>query len=229
MQASAPTLLAERFDVDELAIPVPIVASYNVAPRAEVLTVVDRDDRRQLTTMRWGLIPGWADSTAIGDRMINARAETLMDKAAFRPALERRRCIVPVDGFYEWRLMPGSKKQPYYIFSADGAPLALAGLWESWRDRTEPSASSIRSCAVITTNANGAMESLHDRMPVILDRADWSRWLDPEVTDPAEIQALLVPASDDLLALHPVSTRVNRAGVDDEMLIVREDPLTLFP
>ena len=141
VQASAPTLLAERFDVDEVLIPSPVSASYNVAPRADVLTVVDRDEDRLLTTMRWGLIPNWADSSAIGDRMINARAETLMEKHAFRPALERRRCIVPVDGFYEWRRMPDSKKQPYYIVGTDGAPLAFAGLWESWRDHADPDAS----------------------------------------------------------------------------------------
>ncbi|MBK5287179.1 MAG: SOS response-associated peptidase [Acidimicrobiia bacterium] len=229
VQASAPTLLSEQFDVDEIALESPVPASYNVAPRAEILTVLDREDRRLLTSMRWGLIPSWADSMALGDRMINARAETLMEKAAFRPAFERRRCIIPVDGFYEWRAMPGSKKQPYYIFAVSGAPLAFAGLWESWRDRANPDSPRIRSCTVITTSANTTMQSLHDRMPVILDADDWDRWLAPEIGDPGELQALLTPAADDLLALHPVSPRVNGAGFDDETLIIREDPLTLFP
>ncbi len=229
VQASAPTLLAEQFDVDEVAMESPVAAHYNVAPRAEVLTVVGRDQARLLTTMRWGLVPGWAESLAIGDRMINARAETLLDKAAFRPAFERRRCIIPVDGFYEWRAMPGGKKQPYYIFATDGVPLALAGLWESFRDRTDPDAAWVRSCTVITTEANATMRSLHDRMPVILDSSDWTTWLDPDQVDPAAMQPFLHPASNDLLSIHPVSPRVNGARADDDGLIVREDPLTLFP
>ncbi len=229
VQASSPTLLAEQFDVDEVAIASPVGAHYNVAPRAEVLTVIDRDEGRLLTTMRWGLVPSWAESLAIGDRMINARAETLLEKAAFRPAFERRRCIVPVDGFYEWRAMPGGKKQPYYIFATDGMPLALAGLWESFRDRTDPDAAWVRSCTVITTEANDTMRSLHDRMPVILDPSDRAPWLDRDQVDPAAVQTLLHPAPDDLLSMHPVSPRVNGARADDEGLIVREDPLTLFP
>lgn len=229
VQASAPTLLAEEFAVDEVAIDDSIPARYNVAPRAEVMTVHERADRRWLTTMGWGLVPSWAESTAIGDRMINARAETLTEKAAFRTALERRRCIVPVDGFYEWQTMPGRKKQPFYISAVSGGRLALAGLWESWRDRTDPDAEWLHTCTIITTRANATMASLHDRMPVILDPEVWDRWLDREVTDGTEFDAWLTPAPDALLTMHPVSPRVNSAQFDDASLIEREDPLTLFP
>lgn len=229
VQASAPTLLVEEFAVDEVAIDDPIPPRYNVAPRTAVMIVCERADRRWLTTMRWGLVPSWAESTAIGDRMINARAETLTEKAAFRTALERRRCLVPVDGFYEWRAMPGGKKQPFYITAADGGVLAVAGLWESWRDRAKPDAEWLRTCTLITTRANTTMAPLHDRMPVVLDATAWDRWLDRDVTDVSEVDELLAPAPDALLTMHPVSPRVNGAQFDDASLIEREDPLTLFP
>ena len=229
VQASAPTLLAEHFHVDELIVDATLEPHYNVAPRAEVLTIVDRDHTRSLGRMRWGLVPFWAETSAIGDHMINARAETLLEKAAFRSAFERRRCIVPVDGFYEWQATPGPKKQPMYIHSRDNAPLALAGLWESWRDQEAPGAPWLRTCSVITTNANSMMQPVHDRMPVILEEADWDEWLDREVTKVGTVVPMLGPPADDRLVMHPVSTRVNSARHDDATLIEREDPLTLFP
>ena len=229
VQASAPTLLTEHFDVDEILLEdEPPAPHYNVAPRMEVLTVLERDDRRLMGPMRWGLVPSWATDLAIGDRLINARAETLTEKPAYRYAFERRRCIIPADGFYEWQTLVGGKKHPMYIHARSGAPLAFAGLAETWRDRDDPTAPWVRSCAVVTTNANATLAPIHDRMPVMLDALDWDLWLDRAVTEPAAVIPLLVPAPDDLLELWPVSTRVNAARNDDPSLIEREDPLTLF-
>ena len=236
VQVSSTTMLAEHFDVDELAFVDSPAPSWNVAPRAEVLTIVDgrsaregeaADDVRRMGPMRWGLVPAWASDPGVGDRMINARAETVLEKPAFRTALERRRCIVPVDGFYEWERV-GSRKQPMFIHDRSGAPLAFAGLWAVWRDADEPDAPWLRSCTIVTTDANATMAPVHDRMPVMLPADAWDRWLDREVTDGAAVVDLLRPAPDDLLELWPVSPRVNSARNDDERLIEREDPLTLF-
>jgi putative SOS response-associated peptidase YedK len=227
VQAAAPRLLAEHFHVDELALDEPATPSWNVAPRAEVLTIVDHDDVRRMGRMRWGLVPSWADDPGVGDRMINARAETVLEKPAFRTALERRRCIVPADGFYEWERI-GSRKQPRYIHARSGEPLAFAGLWAVWRDAEVPDAPWLRSCTVVTTEANATLAPIHDRMPVMLPADAWDRWLDREITDGDAVVDLLRPAPDDLLETWPVSPRVNSARVDDERLVEREDPLTLF-
>jgi len=227
VQASSPTLLAEYFDVDELAIADDPTPSWNVAPRAEVLTVVAHDGHRRLGRMRWGLVPSWASDPGLGDRMINARSETVMEKSAFRTAFERRRCIIPADGFYEWQAV-GSRKQPMYVTSTTGSPLALAGLWEVWRDARDPEGPWLRTCSVITTTANATMAPVHDRMPVLLEPPEWADWLDREATDLDRLAALLDPAPESTLTMWPVSTRVNRAANDDARLIVREDPLTLF-
>jgi putative SOS response-associated peptidase YedK len=227
VQAASPTLLAEHFHVDELALDEPPAPSWNVAPRAEVLTIVDQGDVRRMGRMRWGLVPSWADDPAVGDRMINARAETVLEKPAFRTALERRRCIVPADGFYEWERV-GSRRQPVYIHDRSGAPLAFAGLWAVWRDPAAPDAPWMRSCTVVTTDANATLAPVHDRMPVMLSPDAWGPWLDRDVTDGDAVVDLLRPAPDELLEWWPVSPRVNRARVDDERLIEREDPLTLF-
>ena len=146
----------------------------------------------------------------MGDRLINARSETAAEKPSFRSAYARRRCIVPVDGFYEWRAVPGRRtKQPVYIHAPGGAPLALAGLWESWHDPTAPEdAPAVSTCAILTTDANTRLAPVHDRMPVILDEPSWGAWLDP-ATDAAVLAPLLVPAPDGLLTMHPVSTAVN--------------------
>jgi putative SOS response-associated peptidase YedK len=160
--------------------------------------------------------------------MINARAESVLEKPAFRTAIERRRCIVPADGFYEWERL-GSRKQPMYIHDRSGAPLAFAGLWAVWRDPNVPDGPWLRSCTIVTTEANATVAPVHDRMPVMLASDAWDRWLDPAVTDGGAVVDLLRPAPDSLLELWPVSPRVNSARHDDERLIEREDPLTLFP
>ena len=226
VQASAPTLLVEHFDVDEVLSGVTIEPHYNVAPRMDVSVVRDRDQVRSLSQLRWGLVPPWADSPAIGDRMINARAESVDETAAFKGAFERRRCLIPVDGFYEWQA-GSAKKVPMYIHAVDHAPMAFAGLWESWR--AAPEADPLLTCTVITTTANTTMRPVHDRMPVVLDPADWDEWLDRDARDTGALVRLLRPAPDDLLTFHPVSTRVNSARNDDATLLIREDPLTLFP
>jgi putative SOS response-associated peptidase YedK len=227
VQAASPTLLAEHFDVDEIALDEPVAPSWNVAPRADVLTIVEREDVRRLGRMRWGLVPSWASDPGVGDRMINARAETVLEKPAFRTALERRRCIVPADGFYEWERV-GSRKQPMYLHDRSGAPLAFAGLWAVWRDPDEPDARWLRTCTIVTTDANRTVAPVHDRMPVMLPRDAWARWLDRHETDGEAVADLLRPAPDDLLELWPVSPRVNSARHDDARLVDREDPLTLF-
>ncbi len=203
--------------------------SYNVAPRADVLTVTGRVGVPRLEKMRWGLVPPWAPDASIGDRLTNARAETVVEKPAFSAAFERRRCIIPADGFYEWQAAPGPKKQPMYIHARSGEPLAFAGLWESWRPRDQPDAPWMRSCVIVTTAANALMAPVHSRMPVILVEADWERWLDSGCDDTAAVADVLVSAPEDFLELWPVSTRVNSTRNDDESLILREDPLILFP
>jgi putative SOS response-associated peptidase YedK len=228
VQTSSTRTLAEHFDVDEVVVDDEPAPSWNVAPRADVLTIVDKESVRRLAPMRWGLVPPWAENPGIGDRMINARAETVLEKPAFRTAIERRRCIVPADGFYEWERV-GSRKQPMYIRARSGTPLAFAGLWAVWRDAAVPDGPWLRSCTIVTTDANATVAPVHDRMPVMLDRDAWDRWLDRDLTDGEAVVDLLRPAPDDLLELWPVSPRVNSARNDDERLIEREDPLTLFP
>ena len=203
-------MLAEHFHVDELALDDDPAPSWNVAPRAEVLTIVDQDGVRRMGRMRWGLVPSWAGDPSVGDRMINARAESVPEKPAFRHAFERRRCIIPADGFYEWQATGGSHKQPMFIAARDHAPLAFAGLWEIWRDAEDPDGGWLRSCAVITTGANQVVAPIHDRMPVMLAEGEWSEWLDRDGSDLAYLATLLDPAPDDLLITWPVSSRAVR-------------------
>jgi putative SOS response-associated peptidase YedK len=228
VQASSPELLVARFGVDELAA-AGHEPSYNVAPRATVYAVRDRavDDgrRRYLSDLRWGLIPSWAKDPKVGDRMINARAESLSEKPAYERAFRRHRCLVPAEGFYEWQRR-GSRKQPMFIHRRDGEPMAFAGLWAAWRDRGEggsadPDDEWLRSCAIVTTNANDALAPLHDRMPVVLEERDWDRWLDPDSGDVDALSHLLQPASDDLLVAYPVGAAVNSADNDGPELVER--------
>lgn len=195
---------------------------WNVAPTQEVPVLRAAGDGDEpgphLVPMRWGLVPFWAKDAAIGSKMINARADTLAQKPAFREALKRRRAVLPADGFYEWRL-EGGKKMPLYIRRRDGLPLAFAGLWESWKGPKEaPLPQPLLTATIVTTDANAPLRALHDRMPVILDPDGWRRWLDP-ATPVAEAEALLKPAPDDLLELIPVSTRVNSVRNDDAACI----------
>lgn len=216
--------LVEEFEV-EVPTPEPLPADYNVAPTKSVYVVVDRsiDDelKRALAVARWGLVPSWAKDVSIGSRMINARAETVAEKPAFRKAFAKRRCLVPADGFYEWYLptapdAPRGKsgktlKQPFFIHPADGSSMAMAGLYEWWRDEAraadDPDAW-LLTCTIITTEATDDVGRVHDRMPMTIDRDNWSQWLDPTLG--SDVAAgLLVPASDHRLDMVPVSTLVN--------------------
>jgi putative SOS response-associated peptidase YedK len=191
--------------------PPPIVAPrYNVAPTQPVLAVPNNQPDK-MTFMLWGLIPGWAKDTAIGNKMINARAETLAEKPSFKHAYKRRRCLILADGFYEWQTIPGSKaKQPMFIHLKDRQPFGLAGLWEVWH----PGDENILSCTIITTEPNEFMAQIHTRMPVILPPSAWEEWLDPGEQPPDALAPLLTayPASE--MAAYPVSTVVNSPAND---------------
>ena len=198
-----------------------LAARHNIAPTQEVLAVRRHQDEpgaapaRHLVMLRWGLIPAWAKDIAIGSRMINARAETVAEKPAFRAAFAKRRCLVIADGFYEWRGEAGGK-QPYRATLADGGPFGFAGLWESWKSRADGAV--IESCTILTTEANELLRPIHPRMPVILDPADFDVWLDP--TRPAAaLQAILRPHPAGAMTVYPVSRRVNSVANDDAELI----------
>ncbi len=184
-------------------------ASYNVAPTNEVYAVRADDGHRAIATLRWGLVPFWAKDLKIGQKMINARSETVATKPSFRAAYKRRRCLIPADGFYEWAKVEGAKrKQPYFIYRPDGEPLVVAGLWESWRPKDDEDGEEVISCTLLTCAANDVMSPVHDRMPVLLPPGVWDQWLDPE-TDVESLADLLIPAPNELLTMHPVTTMVN--------------------
>ncbi len=217
--------LAEIFAAEPLADE--LGARYNVAPTDDAFVVVQREERRALTAYRWGLIPHWSTDLKGGSRMFNARAETITASPAFREAFRRRRCIVPVDSFYEWK-REGAVRQPYRVTRADGLPLALAGLWAGWRD---PEIDEVRrTFTIVTTTPNEAMAGLHDRMPVVLDVSAWDRWLvdgraGPPV-DEGELLAMLQPTDDVELRIYPVNRYVNDVRQDGPELI---EPLSDAP
>jgi putative SOS response-associated peptidase YedK len=206
--------LAERFAAE------PLVddsdGRFNVAPTDEAHVVVQRDDRRAVTAYRWGLIPHWAESAKAGARAFNARAETVASSPLFRDLFRRKRCLVPVEAFYEWR-RDGTRRQPFAIRRADGDLLVLAGLWSGWRD-TE-TAEVRRTFTIVTSAASPAIADLHDRMPVILDPEAWSRWLDPAAADASELLGLLVPNETAPLELYPVRRLVNDVRNDGAELL----------
>ena len=206
--------------------------NHNVAPTQTVYAVRERAGARSLDTLHWGLVPFWAKDPKIGNRMINARAETVAHKNAFRVPFTRRRCIIPADGFYEWRRLEGSKrKQPMFISRPDGEPFAFAGLWEQWRDENNLDADGepleLHSCIIITCEANEAMAAVHDRMPVVLPPGAWDYWLDPASTDTEAAAGLLAPAPSSLIRMHPVSTEVNNARNNGAHLIEPADPIEI--
>jgi putative SOS response-associated peptidase YedK len=194
---------------------------YNIAPTDDALVVVQRAERRAITAYRWGLIPHWADAAKVGSRMFNARAETLTASPAFRDALRRKRCLVPVDGFYEWR-RDGARRRPFAIARDDGRPLVLAGLWSGWRDPASDRV--VRTFTIVTTRPNEQLADLHDRMPVILADDAWATWLDPDLDDPAELQGLLEPSDEVALRIWPVSPLVNNVRNDGPALVEPVDP-----
>ena len=179
---------------------------YNIAPTESVVTVRNVESR-EAALMRWGLVPFWAKDPKIGARMINARAETVAEKPAFRNALKKRRCLVLADGYYEWQKTPVGKR-PYRIILKSGEPFAMAGLWETWKD---PQGNVVPSCTIITTSANDFLSPIHDRMPVILPRESEDLWLDPDTDGAAVLTGILTPYADEALDAYEVSTMVNNA------------------
>ena len=205
--------LAEIFAAEPLADdPGP---RFNVAPSDEALVVVQREDRRAITAYRWGLIPHWAESANVGSRMFNARAETLTSSPAFREAFVRKRCLVPVDGFYEWK-REGTLRQPFLIGRTDGMPLTLAGLWAGWHDPATERV--IRTFTIVTSRPNDQMADIHNRMPVVVPEEIWPLWLDP-LTDASELRAVLEPSDDTPLRIQAVSRLVNDVRNDGPALI----------
>lgn len=211
----SPADVAAAFGLDEWTVFEP---RYNVAPSAEI-PVVRRspEGKRVLHLLRWGLVPHWAKDPAIGAKLNNARGETVAEKPSFRDAFQRRRCLIPASGFFEWKAS-GGVRQPYYISLASGEPLALGGLWESWR---APDGSILRTVCIVTTGPNEVMAPIHDRMPVIVAPQDRQAWLEAPAD---EIVHLVAPAPDAGLQAWPVSRRVNRTVDDDPGLIEPEEP-----
>ena len=228
-----PDDLAEEFEVVESRVAAPLAADYNVAPTDPVYAVVERPPsrdsdepaQRQLRVLTWGLVPSWAKDPSIGSRMINARMETVAEKPAFRKAFAARRALLPADGYYEW--YPTSRtdargkpvKQPFFIRPSDGGVLAMAGLYEIWRDpdRAEDDPDRFRwTCTVLTTAAEDSLGHIHDRMPLLVERDRWKEWLDPTVGGDT---SLLVPAAPGRLEAFPVSTRVGNVRNNDPSLV----------
>jgi putative SOS response-associated peptidase YedK len=191
---------------------------YNIAPTQKVAAVRPAvQGGRELVLLRWGLIPSWAGDPSIGSRLLNARAETVAEKPSFRSALQRRRCLIAADGFFEWQAQKG-KKQPYYFRLADGRPFAFAGLWERWsRGGGEP----LETCTIITTEANDLVRSYHERMPVILPTAAHAAWLDTSLHRPEPLLPLLCPYPGEEMAAYPVNPLVNSPRTDDARCIER--------
>ena len=190
---------------------------FNIAPTQPVLAIPN-DDQNTADFFVWGLIPMWAKDPSIGNRLINARGETLEEKPAFRGSLKYKRCLIIADGFYEWKSAPGRKtKTPFFIHMKDRKPFAFAGLWDSWNS---PDGSLVKSCTIITTVPNELMEIIHNRMPVILHPKDYARWLDPSPQTPEELKPFIKPFPADLMNAYPVSTMVNTPANDTAELVV---------
>ena len=202
--------LAEAFGVEVRA---NLQARYNIAPSQDIaaIRVAPEEGGCELVMLRWGLVPHWASDAAMGNRMINARAETVAHKPAFRAAFRQRRCLIAADGFYEWRKTPDGSKQPYFIHRADHAPFAFAGLWERWQ---LPGDEALETCAIITTEANPTLAPIHHRMPVILAAQDHDAWLDPGAPPGDGLAALLRPAPSGAVVAQAVGRHVNNARND---------------
>ncbi len=212
MKTPAP-VLAKAFglpDVPELA------ERFNIAPTQGVAVVRAGAEGRRLDMLRWGLIPAWVKDPKQAPTLVNARVDTLLEKPSFRGAFRSRRCLIPADGFYEWKTVNG-KKQPMYFSMSDAAPFALAGLWERWEG---PDGTVIASCTTLTTEPNSVVSPIHDRMPVILPPEAFALWLDPGVTDTRMLLPLLGPYPAESMQVHPVSPRVNAATAEGPDCIV---------
>ena len=201
-----PSKLTEYFDLtDDLD----FAPSWNIAPSSQINSIVaDESGSKHLQTMHWGLIPSWAKDETIGNKLINARSETVAEKPSFRSAFKCRRCLIPASGFYEWKTDNGIK-QPWYISLMSGEPMAFAGLWETWNPKE---GEGIESCCIITTAANSFMESIHERMPAILYPEQWPLWLSQQEHLPAKLLPLICSQESKSMQAWPVTRELNRAG-----------------
>jgi len=209
-------LVAEQFQLDDEP---DLEPRYNIAPSQQVVAVCRDPEttKRGLRMFRWGLIPFWAKDRNIGYKMINAKAETVAEKPAFRAAFEHRRCLLPANGFYEWKRQEGRKtKQPHFIHMKDGKPFALAGLWEHWKSAE---GEVIESCTILTTNSNDLVQLLHDRMPVIIAPQDYESWLDTTIEDTENLKRLFAPYPSEAMEAYEVSTMVNKPSNEDPRCI----------
>jgi putative SOS response-associated peptidase YedK len=215
---SAPAhALAELFDLDLLF---DVRPRYNIAPTQDVLAVrAAPDGLRKYVKLRWGLIPSWADDLSIGQKLLNARSETVGEKPSFRDAIRKRRCLIAADGFYEWKTL-NKKKLPFHIHRPDRRPFAFAGIWERW---DAPDGKPIESCSILTTAANPFMKPLHERMPVIVFKEHHARWLDPNIKQAKELEDLFAPVADAALVMNSVTPKVNNARFDDPVCIEPND------
>lgn len=227
VSTSSPERIAAYFGAEVAA--ETLGENFNVAPTQDIYAVVaDTEGVARVQAFHWGLIPSWAKDRKIGNRMINARSETLAEKPAFRGLFKKKRCMIPMDGFYEWK--PGHEdgplnakgkplKQPLYIRRLDGEPLVVAGLWTAWKDSTDTEGRFLHSATVVTTAANSFMEPVHNRMPVIIPERQWAAWLDPRNDDVGELSKLFASRDDDALTMYEVSTDVNNARNNSPDLI----------
>ncbi len=206
--------IARRFQVAN-RFPDSYYPRYNIAPTQPVLAVISDGKQNRIGYLRWGLIPPWAKDEKIGNKLINARAETLTEKPSFREAVRRRRCLIVADGFYEWAQTVHGK-QPMRVQLKDGRLFAMAGLWERWR---APDGNWVNTCTIVTTEANERLKAIHPRMPVILAEEDEATWLDPSLEDAVFWQPLLKSYPADEMVAYPVSNKVNRASYDAPELI----------
>jgi putative SOS response-associated peptidase YedK len=193
--------LQQQFEFD---LSVDLQPRFNIAPSQEVFSIISYGKKRRGGTLRWGLVPHWAKEAKIGYKMINARAEGIEEKPSFREPFRKKRCLIIADGFYEWKKVD-DRKQPYRFVMKDRKPFSFAGLWETWKKGDAP----LHTCTIITTTPNAVTEDVHDRMPVILKRADYDRWLDPSNQAVDKLKSLLVPYPAEEMELYPVSGLVN--------------------
>jgi putative SOS response-associated peptidase YedK len=206
--------LETEFGVEEAP---EVEARYNIAPTQNILGVRQTPDGREMTLLKWGLIPSWAKDSSMGARLINARSETVTEKPSFREAFKRRRCIIPADGFYEWQ-RTGGRKQPFFFHMRDDRPFGFAGLWDRWQS---PEGEVIESCTILTTEANEVLRPVHDRMPVILHPETYELWLEDDMRKVGLREELLQPFPASEMASYPVSTSINSPRNQGEKLIER--------
>lgn len=221
--------LADEFEVDLIDVRERLEPDWNVAPSKQVYAVLTRPRRddadtssdRRLRTLRWGLVPSWAKDMSIGNKLINARVETVAEKPSYRAAFARRRCLLPAEGFYEWRGETKGAKQPFFIHPRAGM-LAMAGLYEIWRDTSRPDddpAAYVWSTVILTTDATDDVGQIHQRMPMLVDPGQWDGWLDSERSGADDLMSMLAPATPGTLDAYPVSTEVNRVANNGPQLI----------